>query len=193
MAFNDYHIVTRWRLRASLDELAHLFEDVEALARWWPAAFLHVQTVAPGDEGVLGKVVHLQTKGWLPYTLRFHFRVAEFEIKRRFVVVVWGDFEGRCIGTVEARGAHLRVTFDWKVRVQKPLVRRLSWLFKPVFIANHLWVMARGRESIGLELARRRAARRREALTLPAPPGPTFPYDRLSRRLVTEWIREVQP
>ncbi len=191
MALNEYHLITRWRLRASLDELEQLFHDVEALAQWRPAAFLQVQTVTPGSQGERGKVVRLQIKGWLPYTLRFHFRVTELDVRRRFVVVVWGDFEGRCIGTVQDQGSHLLVVFDWKVQVQKPLVRRLSWILKPVFIANHLWVMARGRESIALELARRRAARHERCRELPSPPGPTFPYDRYCRRLVRVFVPEV--
>jgi hypothetical protein len=49
---------------------------------------------------------------------------------------------------------------------------------KPIFKANHHWAMARGEESLKLELARRHAAGdpTLEAV-IPAPPGPTFPHN----------------
>jgi hypothetical protein len=44
----------------------------------------------------------------------------------------------------------------------------------PTFGANHRWAMARGEESLRLELMRRRAKTAAERLAVPAPPGPTF-------------------
>ena len=49
------------------------------------------------------------------------------------------------------------VTYDWRLRAEKPLLRSLSFLLKPLFEANHRWAMAQGEESLRLELARRRA------------------------------------
>jgi hypothetical protein len=64
------------------------------------------------------------------------------------------------------------VTYDWLLRADKPLLRRLSWLLKPIFAANHRWAMARGEESLKLELARRRAETPEERARVPAPAGP---------------------
>ncbi len=69
----------------------------------------------------------------------------------------WGDFEGRGIWTFEEDGPFVDVTYDWKIRADKPLLRYLSFLLKPIFSANHHWVMARGEERLRQELARRRA------------------------------------
>jgi hypothetical protein len=56
-------------------------------------------------------------------------------------------------------------------------------VIKPLFAANHRWAMARGEESLRLELARRRAAGDPTVLAaLPAPPGPTFPHNLIRRR-----------
>jgi hypothetical protein len=41
-----------------------------------------------------------------------------------------------------------------------------------VFSANHRWAMARGLESLKLELARRHAATAEERAHIPAPPAP---------------------
>jgi hypothetical protein len=55
------------------------------------------------------------------------------------------------------------------VRVNKPLLRRLSFLLKALFAANHRWAMARGEEAVAVELLRRRAsARLWPRLVLPA-------------------------
>jgi hypothetical protein len=44
---------------------------------------------------------------------------------------------------------------------------------KPIFSANHHWAMARGEESLLLELERRRAATPEALALVPAPPGST--------------------
>jgi hypothetical protein len=62
----------------------------------------------------------------------------------------------------------------WRVRASKPLLRRLTWLLRPVFAANHRWAMARGEESLRLELRRRRATSEAERRRVPLPPPATF-------------------
>jgi hypothetical protein len=61
------------------------------------------------------------------------------------------------------------VTYDWRIRAEKPLLRAFSFVLKPIFAANHRWAMARGEESLALELRRRRGES-----GVPAPPAPTF-------------------
>lgn len=56
-----------------------------------------------------------------------------------------------------------------------------SFLLRPIFAANHRWTLARGEESLKLELARRRAPNTEEAARIAPPPGPCFPYN-LRRR-----------
>jgi hypothetical protein len=34
-------------------------------------------------------------------------------------------------------GPFVDVTYDWRLRVEKPLLKRLSFLLKPLFEANH--------------------------------------------------------
>ena len=85
-----------------------------------------------------------------------------------------GDFNGRGIWTLEQDGGFVNVTYDWKLRADKPLLSALSFLFKPIFSANHRWAMEKGEESLKLELARRHARTPEEAARIPAPPAPTF-------------------
>lgn len=175
MASHHYHVVSRWRIPATLEEVACVLRDASGLARWWPAAFLRVQVLHAGDADEVGKTVWLRTKGWLPYVLELSVVVEQVVYPHSCILRVHGDFEGGCRCTATAEGDEVELVFDWRVAVTKALVRRLSWLLKPVFVANHRWVMRRGRESLLLELQRRAGL---AAGVIAAPPGPTFPYDR---------------
>ena len=173
MASNDYHFISHWRVEGTVTEVADVLGDAPALARWWPAVYLDVQELEPGDEHGVGKLVNLHTKGWLPYTLRWQFRMTESRYPYGFTLQAFGDFEGRGEWTFAQDGPWVNITYDWRIRADKPLLRSLSFLLKPVFAANHRWAMARGEESLRLELARRRAATPQERALIPAPPPPT--------------------
>lgn len=157
MPDNAYHFITIWNVEGTRQEVNDIISDARDLPRWWPSVYLDVQQLEPGDENGLGKVVSLYTKGWLPYTLRWSFRVTEVK-KEGFTLEAWGDFVGRGIWTFIEEGDRVKCVYDWKIDAEKPLLKRFSLLFKPIFSANHRWAMARGQESLIIELRRRRAA-----------------------------------
>lgn len=173
MASNEYYFISHWRVQGTAREVFEILANAPDLTRWWPSVYLDVQQVQPGDSHGVGKVVSLYTKGWLPYTLRWQFRVTEANPPYGFSLEAWGDFVGRGVWTFEQTGEWLNITYDWRIRADKPLLRSLSFIFKPIFAANHRWAMAKGEESLRLELARRRARTAEERALIPAPPGPT--------------------
>jgi len=177
---NEYHFVTRWRVPGTVEEVADLLSDAPDLPRWWPSVYLDVEGTAPGDEDGIGREVSLYTTGWLPYTLRWQFRVTESDYPHGFAIEAWGDFVGRGEWTLEQDGDNVEVTYEWRVRAEKPLLSYLSFLLRPVFAANHRWAMARGEESLRLELARR-AADGDERHRIPPPRGPTTARTFLTR------------
>jgi len=175
MPDNAYHFISRWRVEGTCGEVADVLGDPLALPRWWPSVYLDVWEVRPPVNNVasgVGQRVKLQTKGWLPYTLRWQFEVVESRYPHGFAIVATGDFDGRGVWTFEQDGAFVNITYDWRLRAEKPLLRSLSPLLKPLFEANHRWAMARGEESLTLELARRRATSDAGRAEVPAPPGP---------------------
>lgn len=174
MASHSYHFITRWRVVGTTEEVSAVLADAADLPRWWPAVYLEVQVLEPGGSDGIGRVVELFTKGWLPYTLRWRFRVTESRAPDGFALEAWGDLAGRGVWTFVQEGAHVIITYDWQIRAEKPVLRRLSFLLRPIFAANHRWAMARGERSLELELLRRRARDERERAVIPAPPGPTF-------------------
>jgi hypothetical protein len=161
-------------LRVPSKTVADVLSQATDLVRWWPSVYLDVQEVEPGDENGIGKVVRLYTKGWLPYTLRWTFRVTESSYPYGFTLEAWGDFIGRGIWTLEQQGEWVNVIYDWKISAEKPLLRYLSFLLKPIFGANHQWAMRMGEESLKLELMRRHATTPEERARIPPPHGPTF-------------------
>jgi len=171
----EYTFLTTWRVRATAQEVAEILGDAPALARWWPSVYLDVKELSPGDPNThVGRVIELYTKGWLPYTLRWKFTVTESNPPHGFSLVAEGDFVGTGVWTITQDGDHAVAIYDWRIAATKPLLRYGTFVMRPLFAANHRWAMARGQESLELELRRRRARTAAEREAVPAPPGATF-------------------
>lgn len=173
MASNDYHFITRWRVEGDVREVADILNDPLSLPRWWPSVYLDVWEVQPAGPDGTGRVIGLYTKGWLPYTLRWQFSVSESNYPFGFRIEAHGDFVGRGIWTIEQDGPWVDVTYDWKIEAAMPLLKYGSFAMKPIFSWNHRWAMARGEESMKIELQRRRATTQEARDSVPSPPGPT--------------------
>ena len=169
---HQYEFLSRWRVEGTCGEIADVLGDAPALARWWPSVYLDVEELQPPDARGLGRRVRLHTKGWLPYTITWESEIVESHYPHGFALVATGDFDGRGVWTFEQDGSFVDITYDWRLSAEKPLLRNLSFLLKPVFEANHRWAMAQGEESLKLELARRRATSDVARAKIPPPPGP---------------------
>ena len=172
MSSNDYAFVSRWRVEGTCGEVADILGDPLALSRWWPSVYLGVDQLRPPDAHGLGQRVRFHTKGWLPYTLTWESETIESRYPHGFTLIASGDFDGRGVWTFRQDGGAVDITYDWRLRAEKPLLRNLSFLMKPLFAANHRWAMAQGEESLRLELARRRASSEAALAKVPPPPGP---------------------
>ena len=177
MALNDYEFLTRWELEATPEEVYDIIADASRLPEWWPAVYLRAQVLEPGDERGVGRVIALHTKGYLPYTLRWRFRVVDARRPVRLALEAIGDFVGLGVWTFEPAGKTVVIRFHWSVRAEKRLLRAFSFLLKPVFKANHRWAMSAGYTSLMLEVWRRRAPTEEARAWLPRPPRPTFPHN----------------
>jgi hypothetical protein len=171
---SDYQFVTEWRVAATIAEVRDVLSDGRTLPTWWPAVYLGVEPRHVTGPDQLGSVIDVYTKGWLPYTLRWRLTITEPITDTGFALSADGDLDGTGRWTFRQDGPEVVITYDWRVHASKPLLRRLSWLFKPAFAANHRWAMARGEESLRLELRRRRATTETQRRAVPPPPPPTF-------------------
>jgi hypothetical protein len=170
----QYEFHTVWRVAGTAGEVREVLADGASLPRWWPAVYLSVDILNEGGDSGRGAEIALFTTGWLPYTLRSTLLVTEPITDTGYALTAAGDLIGTGRWTFEQDGPEVVVTYDWRVSASKPLLRRLTWLLRPVFAANHRWAMARGEESLRLELRRRRATSEAERRRVPPPPPATF-------------------
>jgi hypothetical protein len=147
---------SEWTVEATVEEVADILRDVERLPDWWGAVYLSVEIVDPGVEEGIGRVVAFHSRGWLPYTLRWHGRVVQANRPHGWTIEATGDLVGRGVWTLAQHGAVAHITYDWRVLVEKPLLRLLALVLRPIYAANHRWAMARGQEGLRAEVARRR-------------------------------------
>jgi hypothetical protein len=166
----SYRFRSVWRVTGSVREVRAVLGDSASLPRWRPAVYLAVVPLERGARDGVGRTVEVLTKGWLPYTLRWTLRITETMTDRGFALAASGDLVGTGRWTFTPAGPDVVLTYDWCVATTKPLLARFSWLLRPAFEANHRWAMARGEESLALELRRRRDP----GADVPRPPGPTF-------------------
>lgn len=157
MPANEYAFLTQWRVEGNPEEVFRVIEDTDAYPRWWGRVWLAVERIEEGDANGLGRRYRLFTQGWLPYRLRWESRTVEKVFPSRIAIEAVGDFVGRGIWTFESDGAFTNVTYDWRLRADKPVIRALSFLLKPLFRWNHNWAMARGLDGLRAELDRVRA------------------------------------
>lgn len=169
-----YQFTTEWRVAGTVEEVKAILgdDDSTSVVRWWPSVYLGVEQLDAGGDGGLGRVVAVHTKGWLPYTLRWTLRVTEALTDAGYALAASGDLEGTGRWRFEQDGPEVVIVYHWRIRATKPLLRRLEWLLRPAFSANHHWAMKQGQESLRLELRRRRIDD--SAPPVPPPPPPTF-------------------
>jgi uncharacterized protein YndB with AHSA1/START domain len=140
----EYAFVDEWDVRAEPEAAFDALADSRTYVDWWQPVYLEVETDGPPRVG--GEARHVFT-GRLPYKLRTHARMVEMDRPRSFRVEVDGDLRGTGVWTLTPRGdgrTHLR--FDWTVHADRPLLRYLTPLLRPLFRANHNWAIARARE-----------------------------------------------
>lgn len=155
MPANDYHFVTHWRLPGTAEDVSAVLGDTALLRRIWPSVYGGAREVQPGGEHGLGKVVQMRTVGHLPYVLRWAYTVVETRHPFGYTVEARGDLSGRGVWTLEQDGEWVNLAYDWRVRAEKPLLKWLSPLLKPLFARNHDRVMADGQQALLGELERR--------------------------------------
>jgi len=135
-----YVFVDEWDVAAPQECVFAAVAKARTYPEWWTPVYLAVE----GDEEPrLGARSSQHFKGRLPYHLHTRGEIVEFDPPRLVRAEVEGDLRGVGIWTLTptARGTHVR--FDWEVYADRPLLRRLTPLLRPLFRWNHNWAIAR--------------------------------------------------
>jgi polyketide cyclase/dehydrase/lipid transport protein len=140
--YNEYRFVDRWFVGAGLEAIYDLVGDTLGYPGWWGDVFVSVE----GDAGPPrpGRQARIVSRGFLPYLLRWEAQIVEADAPRHFAFVMTGDFVGGGSWTFDAADGGTRAIFDFRPRVEKPGVKQLSPVLKPLFRWNHRWAMQRG-------------------------------------------------
>ena len=143
MPANEYYFVSHWRVPCTPQEAYDILKDRNNLANWWPSGFLEAKshTFEDGAEGVA-----VATQGWLPYVLRFTMRELASDPPGSLVIEARGDLNGRGIWTLVPDGEWTNITYDWRVSADKPIVKLLSPVLKPLFQVQPRLDHEQGRE-----------------------------------------------
>ena len=151
----EYVFVDEWDVDAPREAVFEALADARTYPEWWTPVYIEVT----GDgEPVAGAETRHEFKGRLPYHLKTTSRIVRMDRPDEFEVEVAGDLTGRGVWTLtDNPDGRVHVRFDWRVIADRPLLRVLTPILRPVFRWNHDWSVQRAIE--GLQpYARSRAA-----------------------------------
>lgn len=154
-ADGGYVFLDEWDVDAPIEAVFDAIADARTYPDWWKPVYIEIDGDGPPK---VGAVSRQHFKGRLPYHLRTTGTIVAMEPPHRIEGVVEGDLSGRGIWTLTPRGDATHVHFDWRVNADRPLLRVLTPVLRPLFRWNHTWAIARAME--GLEPYARRRARR---------------------------------
>jgi hypothetical protein len=150
MGSSLYKFRSTWRVGAAPDDVYAVLERLPDYPLWWP----QVRSVT-----LLGDLTfELLCRSALPYDLRFTTTQAVRDpVDRVLEASMSGDLEGFSRWTISVDSNGTSATFDEQVVATKPLLRRLEWVARPAFNANHARMMRDGERGLRTYLAGFRA------------------------------------
>jgi hypothetical protein len=137
---SEYVFVDEWDVDAPQEVVYDAVADARTYPQWWRPVYLSVE----GDE----TITRHHFKGRLPYTLKMRAEMVDQDRPNRFEVRVDGDLRGKGIWTFTPRDGRTHVRWDWIVFADRPLLRYLTPVLRPLFRWNHNWAVARAREGL---------------------------------------------
>ncbi|MFF7730183.1 SRPBCC family protein [Streptomyces sp. NPDC008001] len=146
-----YRFHGAWALPAPPDAVYARLEAVDGYPAWWP----QIREVHRAD-ATSGAA---RVRSFLPYDLAMTVRATRHDPAARVLeITMTGDLDGWARWTVLTRGpAACAARYEQDVEIRKPLLRRLALPARPLFAANHAWMMRSGRRGLRALLAGRTA------------------------------------
>ncbi|NNE91345.1 MAG: hypothetical protein HKN23_06830 [Verrucomicrobiales bacterium] len=172
---SDYHFISHWVVDASLESVAGLLQNYERQAEWWQSVLLRTERLDSENPVGTGTTFRYLVSGFLPYSIQFLTRITAVESPFEIKIEAAGAFMGEgFLRLNNTKNSGTRMDSEWKIRARHPLIRRLSFLFRPVFAQNHIWAMQRGEKGLSLALAKPDLSGDDLRKQLPRP---TFPHN----------------
>jgi uncharacterized protein YndB with AHSA1/START domain len=131
---HEYVFVDEWDVEAPQERVFDALSDARTYPEWWTPIYKEVEADGPPE---VGRTSRQRFKGNLPYTLSTESTITRMERPNEFEVEVDGDLRGRGVWTLTPRDGKVHVRFDWRVFADRPLIRRLTPILRPLFRWNH--------------------------------------------------------
>lgn len=147
----EYHLQTTWRIDAPLTDVYAAIQDSIRWPEWWRGAE-KVETVAHGDNHGIDSIRRYTWQGALPYPVVFEVRTTRIEALVAIDGLAQGDLEGNGRWHFAHDGRCSIVQFEWHVRSTRWWMNLLAPLARPIFIRNHVRIMAQGGEGLARRL-----------------------------------------
>lgn len=147
----EYHLQTTWRIDAPLTEVYAVIQDSLRWPEWWRGAE-KVETLAGGDSHGIDSIRRYAWQGALPYLVVFEVRTTRIEALVAIDGLAQGDLEGNGRWHFAHDGRCSIVQFEWHVRSTRWWMNLLAPLARPIFIRNHVQIMAQGGEGLARRL-----------------------------------------
>ena len=138
---NDYWFRNVWSVGAAAGRVFDALVDLTSWPKWWP----DVRAVHQLDDDT----AELMCRATLPYALTFRLcRAVQDDRSGRLRVDMTGDLEGYTNAVVAPHETGARVAIEQRVVVNKPMLRILAPVARPLFQVNHALMMRRGRHGL---------------------------------------------
>ena len=141
----EYVFLDEWDVAAPIDAVFEALADARTYPEWWRPVYISAEADGPPAVGVVSRQ---KFKGRLPYRLETTSRITRLERPHEIEAEVRGDLSGRGIWMLGEQDGGTHVAFDWRVYADRPLLRHLTPLLRPLFRWNHDWAVARAMEGL---------------------------------------------
>jgi uncharacterized protein YndB with AHSA1/START domain/mannose-6-phosphate isomerase-like protein (cupin superfamily) len=144
-ASGEYLFVDEWDVAAPPEAVFDALADARTYPRWWTPVYIDAEADGPP---ALGRESRQHFKGRLPYHLHTRSTITRLEPPRVLEGDVDGDLRGRGLWTLTPAPHGTHVRFDWQVNADRPLLRALTPVLRPLFRWNHSYAISRARAGL---------------------------------------------
>jgi len=138
---NEYRFESVWQVPCSRVKVFAVLRDLSIYPQWWS----EVRRVS----GAGDSAVKVTIRATLPYSLTFEMQQKVVDEESGVLEAAMnGDLQGTSRWKIVERGGMCFLTFQEEVRMNKPLLRWLAPIARPVFRVNHSLMMKHGQQGL---------------------------------------------
>lgn len=148
MPANQYRFDEEWFIPAEVARVYEVLSDPALLCEWWRGVYLELMPLDGAVGSRVGNRYQVVARGFLPYRIRMVLETAVLDAPRQVGVRMQGDLRGTWTATLHPVALGTRIEIVQICLADKPLLRWLSPLLRPLFAANHRWTTPRGEQGL---------------------------------------------